>query len=158
MNVAGWHVILRVVSVAFLGTASMAVHGAEPLVADAILGEFRKADAAPAESLSERVAALPATILHALVQSSRLLNLDAQQARFGSFAPRDFPSFDSDNELFLSRTEQMYRDTLRLLIAEQQVRVSLRHDVHVACELNQFQAAQREPEPALKLAVQFKFK
>jgi hypothetical protein len=157
-NVAGWRVVARAGWVAVAAAVSLTAHASEPPVVQVKASDFRQADVAPPTTFTERVSALRASILHALVQGGRLLSIDAQQTRFGAFAPKELQYFDTKNDLFLSRAEEQYSDTLRVLIAQQQVRVSLRNDLHVACELNQYQAAQREPEPALKLAVQFRFK
>jgi len=136
----------------------MTAHASEPPIVKIRTSDFRQSDAVPPATFSERVSTLRASILRALVQSGKLLRIDTQQIRFDEFAPKAFQSFDSNNSLFLSSTEDQYRDILRLLIAQQQVRVSLRNDLHFACELNQYQGPQREPEPALKLALQFRFK
>ena len=154
---AGW----RAAGVVIATVVSCSAQAADP-IGDTRAAEFRRSDDAPAISpaitFAARVSSLRASILNALVQGGRLLSLEAQQTRFGTFYPKEFHSFDSNNDLFLSSAEAGNRDALRLLIAEQQVRVSLRNDLHVACELSQYQAAQQEPEPALKLAVQFRFK
>jgi hypothetical protein len=153
MKFAGW----RAAAVAVAAITSCSAQAADP-VADSRAAEFRLSDDVPAVTFAERVSSLRASILNALLQGGHLLSLEAKQARFGAFAPKEVQSFDSNNDLFLSSAEAGHRDALRLLIAEQQVRVSLRNDLHVACELSQYQAAQQEPEPALKLAVQFRFK
>jgi len=148
---------LRAMWIAIAATTSVAAHASEP-VASTTKAEFDKLDPVRPVTFTARVAALRTSILHVLVQGSHLLSLEAPQSRFGAFAPKEFQSFDANNDLFLSRAEERYRDTLRVLIAQQQLRLSLSNDVHFACELNQYQPAQREPEPELKLALQFKFR
>ena len=157
-NVAGWRVAARAGWIAIAAAVSLTARAAEPPAPEIKASDFSQADAASVTTFAGRVSALRAGILRALVQGGRLLSIDSQKTRFGAFAPKELQSFDSHNDLFLSQDEEQYRNTLRLLIAQQQVRVSLRNDLHVACELNQYQAAQREPEPAVKLAVQFRFK
>jgi hypothetical protein len=157
-NVAAWRIAMRAGWIAVAAAVSLTAHASEPPIVQLGARDFRQPDAVTSTSFSERVSTLRASILRALVQGGKLLRIDTQQTRFDEFAPKAFQSFDSNNSLFLPSTEDQYRDTLRLLIAQQQVRVSLRNDLHVACELNQYQGPQREPEPALKLALQFRFK
>lgn len=157
ISTARKRIALRAMWIAFAATASVTAHAAEP-VAIATKAEFDNLDPVHAVTFAERIVALRSSILRVLAQGGHLLNLEAPQSRFGTFAPKEFRSFDSNNDLFLSRAEQQYRDTLRVLIAQQQLRLSLNNDVHFACELNQYQPAQRAPEPELKLALQFKFR
>ena len=64
--------------------------------------------------------------------------------------------FDTSN-LFRTRKEQKYRDTLRLLLSKRQVRVWLREDLHLQCEVKRYRAMDDGRELGLKLGLYYRF-
>lgn len=65
-------------------------------------------------------------------------------------------NFDTSN-LFRTRKEQKYRDTLRLLLTKRQLRVWLREDLHVQCEVKRYRSLDEGRELGLKLGVYYRF-
>lgn len=60
--------------------------------------------------------------------------------------------------LFRTRKEMKYRDTLRLLLTKRQLRVWLRDDLHVQCEIKRYRSLENEGrELGLKLGVYYRF-
>lgn len=64
--------------------------------------------------------------------------------------------FDTSN-LFRTRKEQKYRDTLRLLLTKRQVRVWLREDLHMQCEVKRYRSLDEGRELGLKLGLYYRF-
>jgi hypothetical protein len=64
--------------------------------------------------------------------------------------------FDTRN-LFRTRKEQKYRDTLRLLLTKRQVRVWLREDLHMQCEVKRDRSLDEGRELGLKLGLYYRF-
>jgi hypothetical protein len=68
----------------------------------------------------------------------------------------DTGEFDTRN-LFRTRKEQKYRDTLRLLLTKRQVRVWLREDLHMQCEVKRYRSLDEGRELGLKLGLYYRF-
>jgi hypothetical protein len=64
--------------------------------------------------------------------------------------------FDTSN-LFRTRKEQKYRDTLRLLLTKRQLRVWLREDLHLQCEIKRYRSLAEGRELGLKLGLYYRF-
>jgi hypothetical protein len=64
--------------------------------------------------------------------------------------------FDTRN-LFRTRKEQKYRDTMRLLLTKRQLRVWLREDLHMQCEVKRYRSLDQGRELGLKLALYYRF-
>jgi len=64
--------------------------------------------------------------------------------------------FDTRN-LFRTRKEQKYRDTLRLLLTKRQLRVWLREDLHLQCEVKRYRTLDERREVGLKLGLYYRF-
>jgi len=64
--------------------------------------------------------------------------------------------FDTSN-LFRTRKEMKYRDTLRLLLTKRQLRVWLREDLHMQCEVKRYRALDQGREIGFKFGVYYRF-
>jgi hypothetical protein len=64
--------------------------------------------------------------------------------------------FDTSN-LFRTRKEQKYRDTLRLLLTKRQLRVWLREDLHLQCEVRRYRSLNEGREMGVKLGLYYRF-
>jgi hypothetical protein len=64
--------------------------------------------------------------------------------------------FDTSN-LFRTRKEQKYRDTLRLLLTKRQLRVWLREDLHLQCEVKRYRSLDQGREMGVKLGLYYRF-
>lgn len=64
--------------------------------------------------------------------------------------------FDTSN-LFRTRKEQKYRDTMRLLLTKRQLRVWLREDLHVQCEVKRYRALDQGRELGVKFGIYYRF-
>jgi hypothetical protein len=64
--------------------------------------------------------------------------------------------FDTST-LFRTRKEMKYRDTLRLLLTKRQLRVWLREDLHLQCELKRYRAMDDGRELGLKFGLYYRF-
>ena len=64
--------------------------------------------------------------------------------------------FDTSN-LFRTRKEQKYHDTLRLLLTKRQLRVWLREDLHLQCEVKRYRSLDEGREMGLKLNLYYRF-
>jgi hypothetical protein len=64
--------------------------------------------------------------------------------------------FDS-SRLFRTRKEMKYRDTLRLLLTKRQLRVWLREDLHLQCEVKRYRAMDDGRELGLKFGLYYRF-
>jgi hypothetical protein len=64
--------------------------------------------------------------------------------------------FDASN-LFRTRKEMKYRDTLRLLLTKRQLRVWLREDLHLQCEVKRYRAMDDGRELGLKFGLYYRF-
>jgi hypothetical protein len=64
--------------------------------------------------------------------------------------------FDTSS-LFRTRKEMKYRDTLRLLLTKRQLRVWLRDDLHMQCEIKRYRSLDDGREVGLKLGMYYRF-
>ena len=64
--------------------------------------------------------------------------------------------FDTSS-LFRTRKEMKYRDTLRLLLTKRQLRVWLREDLHLQCEVKRYRAMDDGRELGLKFGLYYRF-
>lgn len=80
----------------------------------------------------------------------RPADLLAEERYFGT------SDFDTSS-LFRTRKEQKYRDTLRLLLTKRQLRVWLREDLHMQCEVKRYRSLDEGRELGLKLGLYYRF-
>lgn len=75
-----------------------------------------------------------------------------------AYAPSAFHTFNADGRLFDDHNGERYRETLQLLLSESQMRIWLRQDLKLLCEVQRYRNLHEGRELGLKIALSYRFR